>query len=74
MNECLPSSKLSVNKLFHDLIGGTCCSVQYDDDDDYAFERQHRVMYLDLDARCSISPTIDSLTHFPFLLNSALSA
>jgi hypothetical protein len=37
-----------------------------DDDDDDAFERQHPVMYLDLDAWCNISPPIDSLTHFPF--------
>jgi hypothetical protein len=63
MKECLPSSKLGVNELFYDLIGRIYFSVQYDDD---AFERQHPVMYLDLDAWCSVSPPIDSLTHFPF--------
>jgi hypothetical protein len=73
MKECLPSSELSVNELFCDLIGRIYFSVQYNNDDN-ALKRQRPVMYLDLDAWRSIPPSIDSLPIFHFLLNSALSA
>jgi hypothetical protein len=48
MKECLPSSELSVNELFYNLIGRIYFSVQCADED--ALERQHPIMYLDLDA------------------------